>query len=80
MSFYNDGFIIKLEQDLNEPQDKYIERGYFVVCQKPKSVEEYLKAKKYSRIYINNKYLGCEFTEKVMEELNKMKENLFVNT
>jgi len=59
-----------------ESIDKFIDRGNFVVCQKPQNDKEYDKAVLYSNIYSNVKYLGCEYSIGIMKELENMEKNL----
>ena len=65
-----------VEKDENEPQEHFIERGNFIASQKPQNVQEYTKSVTYSYIYINNKYLKCQYNPSVMQELNQMMLNL----
>ena len=74
--FRKNNFICIVEKDENEPQEHFIERGNFVVSQKPKNDDEYNKAVTYSYVYINNKHLRCGYENSVMNELHLMKTNL----
>jgi hypothetical protein len=73
--FRKNKFICIVERDANEPQEHFIERGNFIVGQKPKNDAEYNKAITYSYVFINNKYLKCEYGADVMHELRLMIKN-----
>ena len=75
-SFEKDGYVILLEKDVEEPIEHHIERGYFVVSQKPKTKEEYDNAVLYSRIYINKSHKQCKYSEKIEKIVTKMCENM----
>ena len=79
MSFYIDGYICKIQRDNGETHQGYIERGYFIACQKPKTTKEFEKSVTYSKIYSNAKNLGCTYNDEVMIELKKMEKNLWVD-
>lgn len=66
------GIIYNVKQDEFESDDTFYERMWIIAKQEPKSEEEYKKAISYSRLWINNKMLGCQFTDK----LNKISTNL----
>jgi hypothetical protein len=78
MSFYKDGYICLVPRDNNESKEHHISRGYFVVSQMPTNKKEYYEAVKYSRIYNNVKYLKCTYSDIIMDKLNKMINNMFV--
>ena len=71
-TFEKDGYVILLKKDIGEPLEHLIERGYFVVSQKPKTKKEYEFAILYSRIYINKKYKKCEYNETVEKTIAEM--------
>lgn len=77
MIFKKDSCVINLTRDPFEPEELFIERGYFVVSQKPKSKQEFNYAILYSRIYINYNFKNCNYTDYIIMELNKMIKNLF---
>lgn len=74
--FRKDNFICIVEKDNDEPQEHFVERGNFIASQKPKNEQEYTKSITYSHIYINNKYLKCQYNPSVMHDLNQMVLNL----
>ena len=75
--FRKNNFICLIEKnDDDEPEEHFIERGNFVASQKPRNEQEYTKSIIYSYVYINNKYLKCQYNLSVMHELNQMKANL----
>ncbi len=57
-----------------ENMDIYLDRGNFIVSQKPKNDSEYNKILLYSNIYINCKYLGCSYNKNIMDEMYNMRE------
>lgn len=77
MFFKKGNIICKVDQDLDESDDNYIERGYFITSQNPKNDEEYNNALLYSRIYINVYYKKCIYEDKIMRTLEKMLKNYF---
>lgn len=76
--FKKNGFICLVQRDPCEPYEQFIERGYFVVSQKPLTLENYNEAVKYSRVYINIKYNKCQYNKKMMEIVKNFEEKLYV--
>jgi len=74
--FTENGFFCTIEQDDDEPLEQFYERGHFIVSQKPISIIKFNEAIIYSRIWINKKYLGCEYDENVNQKLKKMELNI----
>ena len=70
--FRKNNKIYIVHKDELEPYEHFIERGNFIASQEPQDEEQYNYIVSYSRIYINNKYLGCEYQDQIMKELNKM--------
>ena len=70
--FHKENQVCIIEYDENEPMEFVNERGYFVINQKPETQEEYNKAILYSNIFINVKFRGCEYNDKVMAILKSM--------
>jgi len=70
--FIKQGYIIELQKDIHEPIEHYQTRGLFVVSQKPKNINELKIDETYSRIYINKKYLKCEYSDDI-EQILKTK-------
>ena len=67
--FRKDNCIIILEKDKDEIIEHFIERGNYIVSRNPKSEKEYNRLVLYSRIYINIKYLGCEYGPEIMKNV-----------
>lgn len=76
MLFIKNGYYCIIEKNKLEIMEHFIERGYFIVSQKPISSENYNNIITYSNIYINNKYFKCEYDDIVMNKLNSMIENM----
>lgn len=74
--FKKGGYLIILERDISEPEELFLERGYFVAAQEPKNKQEYNKFVVYSRIFINNKYKKNIYNQEIMVELANMMANL----
>jgi len=70
-------FVQKNEED---SMDMFLDRGNFVVSQKPTNDQEYNKALLYSSIYAYSKYLKCEYSKNIMKELEVMKEKCLENS
>ena len=75
--FKKDGYICYLERDKYETIEQFIDRGNFIVSQKPSNMEEYQKALTYSRIMVNVKYSGAKYTNTIMDILDKMLINCY---
>ena len=75
--FKKHGFICNVEKDKNELDDHFVDRGLFIVSQKPETVKEYNVSILYSRCYINVKYNKCEYTSQMMEVLSEMEKNMY---
>lgn len=77
MNVFRKGTVICLvNQNQAENIDKFIDRGNFIVSQKPQNNKEYDKAVLYSNIYSNVKYLSCEYSVGIMKELREMEKKL----
>ena len=77
MSVFRKGSIICLvQQNEAENIDKFIVRGNFITSQKPQNDQELEKAILYSNIYVNVKYLKCEYSGNIMKELKVMEQKL----
>lgn len=72
MLFLKDNFYCIINQDKFETFEQFIDRGYFIICQKPKNIADYEDIIKFSRIYINNKYLKCQYNETITIKLYEM--------
>jgi thymidine kinase len=77
ITFYKDGNMCSIEKDQYEMNKRFRERGQFVASQKPQTDKEYDEAVIYSRIYINNKYTGCIYNDKIMERLKELIKNVY---
>lgn len=70
-AFVKNGYVVIVKQDHNEPYSHFLERGMFIVDKKP-TVDTYDNIVKYSRIFINTKYLKCSYNKEVMDNLKKL--------
>lgn len=75
--FVRDGYVYYIERGNNEIDEHFFARSNFIVSQKPKTEAEYEHAVKYSKIYINIKFLKCKYNQEIVDELNKI--NLQIN-
>ena len=62
----------RVYRDPYEPNKLFEIRGKFIAKLKPITKEEVNTALKYSRIYVNVKYKGCEYTDDIMNNLSKL--------
>jgi hypothetical protein len=62
----------------NELPEHFIDRCNFITSQPMKNDDEYNKVINYSYIYSNNKYLGCIYDDKIMDQLKLMIKKLHV--
>jgi hypothetical protein len=72
MNFIKDGHICYVVKDSYEPTEYFLERGHFIVSQKPNSKEEFNIAVLYSRILINVRYHGAVYNSEAMIKLESM--------
>lgn len=80
MSIFRKGSVICIvEKQDNENRDVFIDRGNFIVSQKPNNKKTYDEAVVYSKVYTNEKYLHCEYDSEVKGRLGVMKKNCIVN-
>jgi hypothetical protein len=75
--FKKNGFIVKLTRDQGEPDEHFVERGEFVVSQKPGRSDEYQNAVRLSRIYRNNKHDKAVYSPNIMGQLEMMSTKMF---
>ena len=61
-----------VNKDPMETFDHFIERGNFIAAQNPISEHEYENVVLYSHIYINSKYLKCNYKDDIMQNLENM--------
>ena len=76
-SFMKNGFLCKVERDINEPYEHFLYRGIFMTSQMPKNNSDYNKYIVYSRISSNIKFKKCEYSKEIMEEVSKMEEKMY---
>lgn len=74
--FMKNDYFCRVEQEENEPLEKFYERGNFIVSQKISSESDFNNANKFFKIWYNIKYLGCEYSREIMLELQKYENNL----
>lgn len=74
--FRKNNIICIVEKNNYESEDNFIKRGNFVVSQSPKNDQEYKQNVIYSNIYINHIHLNCQYDTKIMNNLEKMINNL----
>jgi hypothetical protein len=80
MSIFRKGSVICIvEKQDNENRDVFIDRGNFIVSQKPHNKKTYDEAVVYSKVYANEKYLHSEYDSDVKGRLDAMKKNCVVN-
>jgi hypothetical protein len=74
--FMKNGFYCKIEQDENETREHFYERGNFIVSQKPSTESDLNQAIKFSKIWLNILYLGCEYSDEILCKLKKFEKNM----
>lgn len=80
MSIFRKGSIICIvEKCDSESRDVFLDRGNFIVSQKPHNKKTYGEAVVYSKVYANEKYLHCEYDLDMKGRLDAMKKNCVVN-
>ena len=75
--FMKNGYYYIMEKDDDESSEDFIERGNFIVAQKSKEIKELEKINTYSKIWINYKKSGCEYTKEIMNQLNIYETKLY---
>lgn len=70
--FHKNKMICVVNKNKYEPFDHYYQRCNFVTSQIINDQEDYDKVITYSQIFINHKYLGCEYDKNVMNTLDEM--------
>lgn len=65
-------YFCKLSRDIGESYEQFIERGYFVVSQKPLSVKDLEKVIIYSRIRNNMRLHKCEYDKEIHDIIREM--------
>lgn len=69
--FKKSNMLYIINQEETESYEKFIDRGNFISSQLPTNDAMFLEALKFSRLYVNVKYLNCKYDDHVMKELNK---------
>lgn len=70
--FAKNGFICTVNKLPNEPDNIFIDRGWFVVSQHPITKQEYDEAVKYSILWANCQLYNCRYSDEIMDKLKKM--------
>lgn len=78
--FKNENYLYKIKRNANENTDVYMDRVNFVISQNPRNIKEYTEASIYANIHVNVQYLGCEYDEAIMEQLQKMRDNCTISS
>lgn len=68
--FSKNGIKHKIYRKENEPKKIFNDRTLFIMCQNPKNKKHLSEIITYSNIYINVKYLNCEYGRDIMSKLN----------
>lgn len=72
--------ILFIKKDKYENYDIFYDRINFIASTNPKNEDQMDKAILLSNIYINNKYMGCEYNQKLMQKvkeiINKSKKHI----
>ena len=76
MNFSKEGYICYVEQFKNEPFEHFMDRGYFIVSQKPQTRKEYDDVLRLSRLYINILVNGCKYDDEVMKKIEGMMDKI----
>jgi hypothetical protein len=75
MEFTKKGISILLEKEINESDDMFLDRGWFIVSQpKNSNMDELIK---YSKIWVNNKYLGCKYNRDLIDRVKQMEKYMY---
>jgi hypothetical protein len=75
--FNKNGFICKIDRDSNESLELWYNRGWFVVSQQSKNIDEYNEAIKFSRIWINITKYGCKYDDSIVNRLDELLNNVW---
>lgn len=69
MNIEHNGISYFIEQKEMENKNSLIERSWYIVKNKPKNKEEYIKTIKKSYIFTNINQLGCKYNSKLENNL-----------
>ena len=72
MNYEKSGMAFKIERNQDETNASFERRKWFIGQLKPKSQQTYDEAVRLSEIWVNWKYLGCQYPEKVMKEVREV--------
>jgi hypothetical protein len=75
-TFIKNGYYCILNRDKGESYEKFIERGYFIVSQKPTNSKDLDKYTTYSRINNNIIYNKCTYNNDIHLLITEMIKNL----
>lgn len=76
--FMKGGYFCNVSKDPAEVYEKFMLRGYSMVSQKPKTIDEHKQCELYSRYLNNIKYLGCVFGKHIRDICNAIEMKMFV--
>lgn len=70
--FIRNNYLYKVEREPAESVENFIDRGYFIVAQKPNTIKEYEDTVKMSKIMINVIVKGAQYDTDIMTKLSTM--------
>lgn len=74
MEFTKNGVSIFLKKEKNESDDMFLDRGWFIISQPNKlNFNEMIK---FSKIWVNNKYLKCKYNNDLIKIVKEMEKNM----
>jgi len=75
--FIKDGQFCCVPIDMNNTPEQQSFKGYAIVSQKPKNMEDFDKNELLSKYLLNIKYLHCSYSKNINEQCLKMLDDIY---
>jgi hypothetical protein len=70
MEVQSNGIMYYIEKEANETPEMLSSRAWFIVTKSPLNMEEYMKHYRLSIFWVNVVFLGCKYSNKIMNQLD----------
>ena len=79
MEFEYRGNSYYIEKDVNESDDIFFQRCWFIIKQEPDCIEKMNYLKNLSELWLNYKNLDCKYVDELQSELERIEKEYYEN-
>jgi hypothetical protein len=76
--FIKNGHFCNVSRDNAEVYERYMLRGFAIISNIPKTLDEYKQSVIHSRYLSNIKYLGCSFSKQIHDACEQLEKKIFI--